>query len=160
MITQSKLKTELNYNPDTGIFIRIKAKPKVKIGDIAGFLNKKMYVALRLNGKTYMAHRLAWLYMTGSWPENQIDHINGIRDDNRIINLRQATQSENLRNTKIRKDNAAKIKGINIHKGRWIARCQIENKRVNLGSFDTKQQAKKAYDDYAKENHGEFYRLN
>jgi len=160
LITHSQLTEELHYNKETGIFIRIKAKPRVKIGDIAGFYEKKGYVSIRLNGRTYKAHRLAWMYVYGEMPNQQIDHINGIRDDNSVNNLRIATQSENLRNTKIRADNKAGIKGVNIHKGRWIARCQINNVRINLGSFDTKELAKAAYDNYAKKNHGEFYRFN
>lgn len=160
MITHSELMKELHYNSETGVFTRIKAKPSVNIGDIAGSYEAKGYISIRLNGSVYKAHRLAWFYYYGYWPTKQIDHINGVKDDNSIKNLRLATQSENLRNTKIRVDNIAGIKGVNIHKGRWIARCQINKVRVNLGSFDTKELAKSAYDNYASKNHGEFYRLN
>lgn len=160
LLTQSELKRELSYNPDTGLFTRLIAKPSLRVGDVAGYKEVKGYIALRINLKTYKAHRLAWLYMTGSMPINQIDHINGVRYDNRFCNLREATQEENLKNTKLRYDNKSSAKGIHFNKksGKWVARGQINNKRHYLGNFAEFEQAKAAYDTFATNTHGDFYK--
>jgi len=84
MITQARLKELLNYDPETGIFTRLTyGKGNFYIGSVAGGRTKNRYIAINLDKKIYLAHRLAHLYMTGEWPKDQIDHINNIRDDNR-----------------------------------------------------------------------------
>ena len=92
-LTQEKLKTLLNYNPETGIFTW-----KKRNQNISGTINNKGYVVIQINNKIYLAHRLAWLYMTGLWPKNDIDHFNQVRTDNRFFNLREATRKENCQN--------------------------------------------------------------
>jgi len=159
MITQSKLKELLNYNPDTGEFTWLKTNSiTVKIGDIAGTIDTNKYRRIGINGKRYMAHRLAWLYMTGNFPENYIDHINHNPDDNAISNLREATPSQNNSNAKVKKNNASGYKGVEIDKKNKNYRANIwhNNKNIYLGKFDTAELAHKAYCIKAKELKGQF----
>lgn len=150
MITQEKLKKILEYNPDTGDFIRRTSYIKVKAGDKAGGINKRGYREIRVLGKKYLAHRLAWLYINGYFPEMIIDHINGDTQDNRISNLRLITASGNNQNRrKSRKDSNSKYLGISIKqqngKTRWQVRIQIEGVRFYLGLFDTEEEAYEIY---------------
>lgn len=93
MLTQSELKSKLTYNISSGIFTWIKRNQ-----NIAGTLNGSNYLVIRVSGKSYYAHRLVWLYITGRFPINLIDHINGDRSDNKLNNLREATYQENALN--------------------------------------------------------------
>ncbi|HFE8851911.1 TPA: HNH endonuclease signature motif containing protein, partial [Pseudomonas aeruginosa] len=97
-------------------------------------------------GKIYLEHRLAWLYMTGEWPEEQIDHINQISTDNRWSNIRPATHTENARNAPKRKDNSSGITGVGLHKasGRWRARVNLSGSSIFLGYFKEKRDAELA----------------
>ena len=161
MITQEELKKYLRYDTDTGFFIwRIKPSVQVSEGNVAGTLMNRGYIHIGVLGKAYRAHRLAFLYMTGAWPKEQVDHINGNRIDNRWCNLREATQTENQFNVAIRKDNTSGYKGVSLHKrtGKWAARCGINNKDKWLGIFDTPELAAKAYQEFAKKHHKQFYR--
>ena len=101
MLTQHTLKEHLSYNPETGVFTNNKNKPGRGggVGSVAGnTTNKKNYVIIKLLGRKYYAHRLAWLFYYGEWPQNEIDHINNNKLDNRIINLRDVTHWENQQN--------------------------------------------------------------
>lgn len=138
MLTQEELKKHLDYNPATGAFFRISQDKKRNIP------NKKIngktsngYVVIRVNGKKYKAHRLAWLYVYGSFPKGQIDHINRLRDDNRINNLRDVTPLENAQNASIRSDNTSGVIGVGFRSdiNRWYATISVENRRVYLGAF-------------------------
>jgi len=160
MITQSELKEVLEYNPDTGVFTWIKSiGRRVKAGDIAGYKDKRGYICIVVKQKKYQAHRLAYLYITGNFPENQIDHINHIRDDNRWTNLRNATMSQNKANTVKQKNNTSGYKGVVWHKRRkkWYARISYMNKDIHVGSYTTPQEAAEAYKKKAIELFGEFY---
>lgn len=106
-----------------------------------------------------MAHRLAFAIMTGRWPEDEIDHINGKRDDNRWENLRAATRTENRWNTDKRKDNKSGFKGVHAHGDKWRAAIQHNKQRIDLGIFDTAQQASDAYVKRQNELHKEFARV-
>lgn len=145
MITQKELKERLQYNENTGIFTWLKKTKKIKIGAIAGGLNVHGYIIIQINGKPYSAHRLAWLYIHGEWPKNQIDHINGIKNDNRIENLRDIIHRENQQNT--HKHRNGKLVGCNFHKPakKWQAKIQIKNKDYHLGLYNTELEAHEAY---------------
>jgi hypothetical protein len=159
MITQKELKEVLEYNPETGVFTRIKSSNNpVKIGSIAGTIDKNGYRRITLNGKRYLAHRLAYFYMTGNFPENQIDHINHIRNDNRWTNLRPATKSENQSNAKISKRNTTGYKGVSYDKRRNKYRAEIchNHNRIKLGSYTTAIEAHAAYISMAKKLNKEF----
>jgi len=144
MLTQSKLKELLHYDPETGLFIwLIKPRIGVKSGVVAGFTTVHGYIHIGIDLREYKAHRLAWLYVHGRWPKHQIDHINHIRDDNRLINLREATQQENNKNLSIRSDNTSGVAGVHWYKAtsRWMTYIFVGGKRVFLGYFDDKLDA-------------------
>ena len=144
MITQTKLKEILHYNPETGVFTwLIRPANRVKIGDIAGYKDNLGYIVIAALGQQYKAHRLAWLYMAGEWPKHQIDHISHIRHDNKWLNLRDATPSENQRNTTKRKDNTSGCAGVHWNKERekWQSQIAVNGKTTYLGIFKDKFEA-------------------
>ena len=144
IITQEYLKSILKYNKETGIFTWLKRN-----GNIAGTLNKiSGYIIISINNKNYRAHRLAWLYMTGNFPVNQMDHINRIRNDNRFENLREATNQENDFNKGEYKNNTSGYKGVflNKEKNKWQAQIGINGKNINLGYFTNPEDASAAYE--------------
>ena len=123
-MNQSKLKELLHYNPETGEFKWIKPAPGRRSGAV-GWKNTQGYLGICIEGKTYLGHRLAWLYMTGKYPENFIDHINQDRYDNRWENLRDASQEENTQNAKLHRDNKSGIHGVFYLKGKGKWRATI-----------------------------------
>lgn len=140
----------------TGIFTRNVNGRKYKKGTISGNRSPDGYINIKLNGKHYPAHRLAWLYMTGNFPKERIDHINMAPDDNRFINLREATCSENMFNAGRWKNNTVGIKGVCKRKNKFRAQAKYQGKYYFLGDFVTPQEAGKAYQKFAREHHGEF----
>lgn len=141
MIDQEKLKEYLAYNKETGLFTRkiSVANNKAKKGSLCGFYDKKIkYITIKIESKNYLAHRLAWLYVYGEFPCNQIDHINHNKIDNRICNLRDVTNSENQKNTKLPKNNKTGHIGVYFDKQKNKYRSQINSNgvRYNLGTFE------------------------
>ena len=131
------IKSVLDYNPNTGVFTWKKRIANcVKVGEEAG-ANVDNYVRIQIKGKSIYAHRLAFLFMGQPSPE-YVDHINGVRSDNRWVNLRACSKSENNCNVRNRADNKSGIKGVDWHKmtSKWQARIQKSDKRVTLGFFD------------------------
>ena len=160
-LTVIELKEVLDYDPDSGEFIWLNAPNNryVKNGDIAGTLADG-YIRIKIRGKKYAAHRLAWLYMTENWPSGEIDHINGIKYDNRYDNLRTANRSENRRNVSCYSGSPSGLKGVTKWKGRWRARISINKKQVWLGYYNDPIEAAKSYDRAAIRYHGEYAKLN
>ena len=159
MLSQAELKELLNYDPLTGIFIwKISNGKRAAAGRTAGGILATGYIQIRINAKHYLAHRLAWLFQTGTFPPDQIDHINGIRDDNRYTNLREAKNSQNCCNSKIRKNNTSGMKGVSWHKQqkKWRASIVKNNKQIFLGLFDDPALAHLAYCNAAEKLHQEF----
>jgi HNH endonuclease/AP2 domain len=159
MITQAELKEVLEYNPDTGVFTWKKTvNSRAVAGSVAGGKNTEGYINLKINRKNYQAHRLAYLYMTGNFPENFIDHINHTKDDNRWVNLRDATNSQNQANAKKPITNKSGYKGARWHKTnkRWCAEIRYMKKKMHLGYYTTPEEASEAYKKKAIEIHGEF----
>ena len=157
-INQEHLKDLLHYDPETGVF---KWKDtfgwKAKRGTIAGGINGSGYIYIRLKRKKYRAHRLAWLYTYGKFPEDQIDHINRDKTDNRLVNLRAVSGKENSRNQFIPTNNTSGHIGVSwdTEKNRW--RVQIA--KVSYGRFKSKgdavAKAKEVYKELGfHENHG------
>lgn len=147
MITEMFLKQILDYNSETGCFVwkqKTSKKSKIKIGTLAGCLNNGYWI-ITINQKIYKAHRLAWLYIYGEWPKHNIDHINGVRSDNRIFNLRDATVRQNGQN-RIEHRNG-KLVGASYDKKykKWFSQIQIDKKQNYLGYFDTELEAHEAY---------------
>lgn len=148
MITQLELKACLSYDRDTGIFFWTSPKKGRKPGAQVGSPNGNGYLRIGINGADYFAHRLAWLYCFGQWPKGVIDHINGNRTDNRLCNLRDVTQVENMLNVHMpRCDNTTGYRGVSLHKqsGRFSARLKAGGKYKHLGLFDSAANAHAAY---------------
>lgn len=115
---------------------------------MAGTVEKNGYTVIKLAGKTYKAHRLAWLHVYGRWPVDQIDHINRVRTDNRLCNLREASRSENQINTRRLVNRTSGVTGVKLHKRkrmRFEARITVRGKRLYLGLFERLEDAQQAY---------------
>lgn len=133
-----RMKELLSYDPETGLFRwKVTRGGPRKAGDIAG--TSASYIHLTFDGKTYYAHRLAWLYMTGEWPKGEIDHIDGDKKNNRFANLRDVSRSVNVQNVRRR--------GVHFAKklGRWTAQIVSNGRNVHLGSYATEDEARQAY---------------
>ena len=154
-LTQSYLKERLHYDPETGIFTWAVGCKGNRAGDAAGSLKPSGYRQIMIDGRLYRAHRLAWLYVYGKWPADLIDHINGLRDDNRIVNLREATAAENQQNRTANANNASGFMGVYWHKRdcKWRSHIKIEGRVKHLGCFDTPETASAAYLDAKAELH-------
>lgn len=139
MITQKYLKSILRYNPKTGKFKWIES------GHRDGYRNEKGYLLLVINGRSYRQHRLAWLYMTGKWPKNQVDHENNIKDDNSWKNLREANNQLNHYNLLKPKNNTSGAKGVRKVKGGYQARIKYNQKEIYLGVHPTLEIASDIY---------------
>lgn len=152
-VTREKLMELLEYYPDSGLFVwKQRTSARVRAGSLAGVLDSKGYVIITYDRKPYKAHRLAWLYMTGEFPKQFIDHVNMVPADNRWDNLREATRAES--NVNRRSRNSTGFKGVRrtIH-GKFVAQLN----RKYLATFDTPEEAYDAYSAAAKEQHGEFF---
>lgn len=164
MITQEWLKDKFYYDKETGLFTRKVSTGnggRFKSGEVAGSMNICTgYIEIWTNNRLYLAHRLAWLYINGGMPEFGIDHIDGNRFNNRWNNLRLANQSQNMRNMGLAKNNKSGYKGVSFRRdtNKWTVRARFNGEYKSLGCFDSKEEARKAYDDFARLNHGEFYR--
>lgn len=121
--------------------------------------NSSGHIQFGLDGKNVLGHRIAWLITHGECP-SLIDHENGVRDDNRLCNLRPASSSQNASNSKDRSHNTSGYRGVWRQNGKWLARIGSERKKIYLGSFDTAESAAAAYNAAATNLHGEFARLN
>jgi hypothetical protein len=151
-ITQEQLKANFFYNPDTGKFYKKYIDKYVLKGDY-GY---QRYGLLCLNKTSYLAHRLAWLYVYGHMPECHIDHINGIKSDNRIKNLRLATSVENNQNiAKATKASKSGVRGVCYDKRRnkWFSQITVNYKKISLGRFNTIEEASQKYLDAKKKYH-------
>lgn len=145
-LTLERLKELYNYDPETGVFTRkVKSSNGLLPGTVAGSPKGNGYLRIQIDGKVYQCHRLAWLYVYGVWPENQIDHINHVRDDNRICNLRDVTAKQNSRNVKLSENNDSGAKGVYYegNKG-YSARIWFDGKSKRLGLFPTFEKAVEA----------------
>ncbi|ECY5873973.1 Pathogenesis-related transcriptional factor and ERF protein [Salmonella enterica] len=158
VIDQQELKRLLKYNPDTGVFYWLESRGGVHAGCIAGSPDTNGYVQIRINTVAYLAHRLALFYTNGIWPSEQVDHINGVKNDNRICNLRNASPVENMRNTRLSRNNTSGIKGVCWHKGdkKWHAKCRTKGEARHLGCFTDIGDAERAVREFREATHGEF----
>jgi hypothetical protein len=152
MLTQEILKYHLSYAPETGEFVWIRPRANwMKPGSVAGFTEKKGYRSIILYGKTYKLHRIVWLYVYNKWPPSDIDHINGIKADNRLCNLREATRSQNIRHSGVYKNNISGHKGVYYHArlDKWEAHIHYNKKLRYLGVYPTKEEAIAVYTAFA-----------
>ena len=139
------LKSLISYNKNTGEF-KWKAKNKIKAGK-TGWKDKDGYLHIRIDYKLYRAHRLAWLYVYGVFPDEAIDHIDRNPSNNKIENLRLCNKRQNAINSKMRSDNTSGYRGVRRRPGmkKWQARAYFEGKEVHLGYFDTAEEASEVY---------------
>lgn len=146
MITQESLLKSHYYNPITGLFYK---RWKYKGLKQTGTSMKSGHLHCGVNGTTYLVHRLIWLYMTGSWPKEDIDHIDGNPSNNKWKNLRAGSHSDNLENLKraksINKSTGLLGASSNGQNGKFTAGIQVKGKRIHLGTFDTAEEAHHAY---------------
>ncbi len=169
MVAHEELKAMLAYDPATGDFVW-KSRDDVPTwwntkyaGNRAGSTDAYGYVVLRINARTFKAHRIAWFYVTGAMPDPniEIDHINGDRRDNSIANLRLADDLQNAANACVRRDNSSGVKGVSWHRRihKWQAQINECGRRTSLGYFDNILAAQRAYQERAQIIHGEFARV-
>ena len=161
MITQELLKHLMHYNPETGVFTRlITTNPRAKAGTIAGTKTSDGYLTVQIEGQPYRLHRLAFLYMTGELPPDElvVDHINQVRHDNRFFNLRIGTHAENLQNVRGANDwlnRTSKHRGVHwdSKRGKWFAQIAVNGKKRFLGRFESEEAALLAYESARDELH-------
>jgi hypothetical protein len=153
-LSADRIRDLLYYDPDTGTFVRRESRGGMRKGSNAGCIGANGYLRVRVDGKNYLCHRLAWLYVFGRWPVDQIDHINGIRSDNRIVNLRECSNAENHKNRRANKNGNGTL-GASWHKnmGKWQSQIGVNGKKIYLGYFDTKEEAHTAYLEAKKQFH-------
>lgn len=146
MITYDRLKELLCYSPKTGEFTwKVAASRRVKPGTVAG-RESNGYIQIQLDGIRYYAHRLAWLHQYGKMPEQDIDHVNQKRADNRISNLREVNKSENMQNQSVKGRNTKSgLLGVSPHQGKFLARIVSKGIKHHIGCYDTAEEAHKAY---------------
>lgn len=156
--TQEELRAILDYNPDTGVFTaKVKRCQSGSAGEVAGHVSKKGYRVIKVKGSAYKAHRLALFYVKGVWPSDQVDHINGVKDDNRLANLREADSFINSQNKKTAvRGSASGLVG--AHRGawkgrRWVSEICHNGVRTFLGVFQTAEEAHFAYVDAKRKLH-------
>lgn len=160
MHTADEVRALLDYEPSTGVFRWRESRPGCRAGEIAGTFNAKGYWLIMLQGKRYYAHRLAWVHAHGRWPDGEIDHINMDQSDNRLINLRDASKSQNMANTGKRSDNSVGLKGVSYHRGmgKYQANLQVRGRSIYLGYHETADDAHAAYCEAVRRLQGEFAR--
>lgn len=167
-LTQEYIKDLLFYSKKTGVFTWKKNISNVIKGSEAGSFDGNGYIRIKINRKDYRAHRLAWLYVTGNWPEKLLDHINGDKSDNSFKNIRNATYTDNNRNSILNKKSKSGYKGVSWRKKEktWYARIRIgrddadklgmNGNCLSLGFHETAIKAHEAYKKASIKYHGEF----
>jgi hypothetical protein len=157
-LTQERLKECFKYDPGTGKFISIIKRGVLQIGTVVGCAGPDGYIRIRIDDVLYLAHRLAYLYMTGEMPRYEIDHVNLVRADNRWENLRSAMRIENTGNIRKHSDNTTGYKGVYRLGSRYRAQIGVNYKCIHLGIFDLPEQAAEAYEAAAKKHFGKYAR--
>ncbi len=155
-LTQEYIKSLFDYNPNTGIFTnKIRRGKAGRKGAITGNLKSNSYTNITIKRTTYLAHRIAWLYMTGGWPTKDIDHINGIKTDNRWENLREVTKKQNQMNRKVNKKSKSGYKGV-----RWMKGTKKWQAMTILGLYNSKEEAALEYNKAVQKLYGKYAWLN
>lgn len=157
-LTVERLRSVVQYDADSGVFTwREGGRGRFKrAGAAAGTVSHYGYLIIMMDGKRHMAHRLAWLWVHGAWPLNEIDHINGVRDDNRIVNLRDVTRAINRQNMrKARSDSKSGVLGVSWSKSSrcWVANLQTNGKLQQVGKSSSIEEARQAYLKAKREQH-------
>lgn len=146
MLTAERLKEIVSYDPETGKFTRLHPVKGARV--VAGNLRLDGYLSIYIDGKARSAHRMAWLYVHGRMPAEQLDHINGDRTDNRIVNLREVSKGQNAQNIgkAYANNKSSGVLGVYRHVcGKWQAKIQVNGKSRSLGLFESIDAARVAY---------------
>lgn len=158
LLSVERLREVLDYDPETGVFKwKVKINRNIVVGSTAGGLHPKGYWRIAVDGKRYLAHRLAYLYINGEWPDDQVDHRDRNRINNRWNNLRPASQTQQNGNTNMNKNNSSGARGVCWDKSRtkWLAFINVNDRFKNLGRFDEFEDAREAHGIAAIEHFGE-----
>ena len=152
LLSHAEVIAAITYDPSTGLFTKPGGLPE------AGKPDRKGYMMISVRSQSYRAHRLAWFYMTGKWPDEQIDHINCVPSDNRWENLRLCTRSQNNHNQPIRKNNRSGVKGVHFNPkaGKWHGQVCLNYRIHHVGMFDDLEEAARAVRAKREELHGIF----
>jgi hypothetical protein len=162
-LMQKRLKELLSYDPLTGVFLWLQDRGGKRAGDEAG-CRKRTYIAISVDDRVYRAHHLAWLYMTGEWPDPFVDHRDLDKHNNVWTNLRLATKSQNMANVGLIKSNKSGLKGVSRYRAGenygkpWQAQIQKDGRTIYLGHYATKEEGHAAYCEAAEKIFGEFAR--
>lgn len=157
MITQARVRDLFVYDPTTGwLTNKITRNPNARIGDRAGTIRYNGYRQVAIAGSIYLEHRIIWMYVYGYFPE-EVDHKNGVRDDNKLTNLRACTCSQNRKNS-ARDVGTSGLRGVSPNKSatRWRARIWVDGTEFSLGEYDSPKEARLVYLTAAEQTHGEF----
>lgn len=159
-LTVERLKQLLSYDPETGIFVWLVTRARAVMGDEAGIVTSHGYRSIGVDGHPYYAHRLAWFYMTGAWPDRIVDHRDMDGLNNRFDNLRLATKGQNGTNSRARSDNKSGLKGAYWSEERqcWYSTLRIDGKSTSLGTFASAEDAAAAFSRATARVNGEFGR--
>ncbi|MET4184962.1 hypothetical protein ABIB94_007091 [Bradyrhizobium sp. JR7.2] len=158
-ISHAELLLLVNYDPETGTITRkVRTSNRVKVGDLVGFPDANGYLQANIGGVRAYVHQFAWLYVHGVWPHHDIDHKDRNTQNNRILNLRRATGSQNIANSGLRKNNTSGFKGVHPKGEKWCSQIRCRGNVTTLGLFDTPQEAHAAYSAAATRLFGEFAR--
>lgn len=154
MLTQSRLKEVVEYDPDTGIFVRKEHTRRVVAGSTVGTKRSNGYLAMRIDNELYYLHRLVFLYMLGALPTDNVDHVNGNKTDNRFTNLREATVSQNAMNRSKQSNNTSGYKGVTWDRAKNKWKAQIKSRFI--GYYNTAEEASRSYTIEAMRVFGEY----
>lgn len=158
-LTATRLRELLDYDPATGVFQwKVNRRHNARVGAVAGYINHRGYRQIKIDGRGYSAHRLAWMFVHGCWPSGEIDHKNTTPGDNHFANLRDGTHADNMHNTRRQRNNTTGFKGVSARCGRYRAQIKANKKHIHLGTFDTPQAAHQAYCAASAKYHGAFGR--
>jgi len=166
--SQEYIRSVFDYNPNTGVF-KWKIRTDVpkewntrRAGKIAGRVQKNGYISIGINKKHFYAHRLAWIYMTGDCPYDDVDHKDRVKSNNKWENLRLGTRTQNFGNKTISPHNTSGYKGVSLFKrdGTWRSQIQVFGKNIHLGYYKTPEEAHKIYMEAAIKYFGEFARAS
>lgn len=147
-LTAGRLREVLSYDPESGEFRwKVRLSARSVIGEIAGTTDERGYIRICIDRNIQRAHRLAWLYMHGAWPAQEIDHLDGDKQNNRIANLRDVARAVNQQNQRsANRQSRSGLRGVKLHKtGKWHARIWANGRSESLGLHDTADLAYAAY---------------
>ena len=153
-LTAQRLRELLHYDPETGLLTRKTTRGGQPTGAIAGNVCTDGRVQVYIDGRNFKAHRLIWLWVTGQWPVNDVDHKDGIPSNNRWANLRDVPHAVNLQNRqRAPKHSSTGLLGVTKNRGGFGAQIKINGKRVWLGTFDTPEEAHRVAIDHKRIHH-------